>query len=305
MHVIITACTNKKRHICPPDTAARNLPYGSLEDVVSEWKRRVASVSIATPAQNLYSGRAFSLSKVTADLLGAQLYVISAGLGFVRPDDLVAPYDLTVSPGSPDFVLSHVSPPVSSAAWWAQLVDDNIIHSSLRSNAGLILIALSSTYLEMVEPILEKLADDELKRLRIFTGSKKLPLTRRIATSVVPYDERLDGPESPFRGTKIDFASRALWHFAETVLLRYPRSSFSKQAKLVETSLGGYGTPKRGSGSRCSDPEIKNLLRQHWESANGSSTKLLRVFRDELSIACEQKRFSRLAAEVRNEEKRV
>ena len=49
------------------------------------------------------------------------------------------------------------------------------------------------------------------------------------------------------------------------------------------------------------DEEIKSIIRKHWHDVEGRSGKMLRLFRDHLMIACEQKRFSDLFKEVKAE----
>src|SRR5436190_130322 len=59
--------------------------------------------------------------------------------------------------------------------------------------------------------------------------------------------------------------------------------------------------PARVARARHDDESLRALLHQHWEAAGGSSSRLLRLFRDQLHIACEQGRFATLAREVRTE----
>lgn len=166
---------------------------------------------------------------------------------------------------------------------------------------GLILIAAGTAYLKMLAPILSDLPQETTDRLRIFVGPDVSMLSARLVAQTLPYDDRLDGPNSPLRGTKIDFVSRALHHFAKTIMDQHPTAPVAKQAKHVEELSRHWGRPDVRLGARRSDAEIKALLRQHWDRTGGLSTKLLRVLRDELAVACEQKRLSRLALEVRNE----
>lgn len=301
MHLVLTACSNRKRYAPDPILSARCLPFGSFQEVSDEWTRRIAAAHPVTAAGNLYSGRAFADARAAANQIGAEVCIISAGLGFLRSQDLVPSYDLTVSKGTPDWVLGHIAPLISEADWWARLVNPDDVRRRLYSVDGLILIAVSGPYLKMIAPVLSDLPQGALDRLRIFAGPDVAILPDNLAAQLLPYDDRLDGPQSPIRGTKSDFVSRALHHFSATIMHDRPLTSVAQQAKQVEEILNGWERPLIRSGARRSDAEIKGILRQHWDRAGGLSTKLLRVLRDDLSIACEQKRFTRLASEVRNE----
>jgi hypothetical protein len=302
MHAIITACTNGKHHDADMSTTARDLPYGSLGDVSAEWKSRLSFAPKVSVAQSLYSGRSFSLAVSATDCVKAKLYVVSAGLGFLRSDEPVPAYNLTVSPGSADCVLDHLKPGASGADWWQTLVVQDEVRATLRSTTGLILIAVGSAYLRMLEPALLGLPDETVERLRIFSGLASPRFSDRLLAQILPYDAKLDGAQSSIRGTKIDFSSRALYHFATTVMTDQPHGSVASQAKQVESIMMTWTRPSVSSGARRSDADIKTVLRQHWDRTGGSTTKLLRVLRDEFAIACEQKRFTRLAEEVRREE---
>ncbi|WP_107676152.1 hypothetical protein [Agrobacterium sp. LAD9] len=305
MHAIITACTNGKHHDADMRTTARDLPDGSLGDVSAEWKSRISLAPKVAVAKDLYSGRSFSLAMSAAARVKAKPYVISAGLGFLESEQQVPAYNLTVSPGAADCVLQHIKPKASGADWWQTLIDLDDVRATLNSIDGLILVAVGSAYLRMLEPVLLSLPDDSLERLRIFAGAANSTTSMRLGAQILPYDARLDGPQSPIPGTKIDFASRALYHFVTTVLQDQPNGKVVSQAKQVETIMSTWTRPSVSVGTRRSDADIKTLLRQHWDRTGGSTTKLLRVLRDELAIACEQKRFARLAGQVRSEGVRV
>ena len=46
---------------------------------------------------------------------------------------------------------------------------------------------------------------------------------------------------------------------------------------------------------------LSSKMREHWDAVGGSSSRLLRLFRDDLNIACEQGRFAALARVIRAE----
>src|SRR3546814_14194086 len=117
----------------------------------------------------------------------------------------------------------------------------------------------------------------------------------------MPYDDRLDGCDSPLPGTRSDFASRAAHHFVEAVVLDTPKASAEAHAKRVLTLLTNWRAPSLTSRPRRSDAELLPLISDHWEANGGRSAPLLRVLRGEVGVACGQGRLARLAAQIRTE----
>jgi hypothetical protein len=152
----------------------------------------------------------------------------------------------------------------------------------------------------MIAPELASLDPSLRNRLRIFTGSAKAPLPSILGEFVMPYDGRLNGIAGR-AGTVSDFAQRALRHFAEVVLAGKGDASASDHRQAVLASLDGLEAPVQCRGRAATDSEITNLLRANWGQGGASSGHLLRHLRSSLGIACEQKRFARLLAAVRQE----
>jgi hypothetical protein len=48
------------------------------------------------------------------------------------------------------------------------------------------------------------------------------------------------------------------------------------------------------------DQEIANMIRNQWELGKGQSSRILRLIRHELGIACEQSRFKKIYHSVKN-----
>jgi hypothetical protein len=67
----------------------------------------------------------------------------------------------------------------------------------------------------------------------------------------------------------------------------------------VTAAQAGWRVAARFERARHDDEVLKVLIAQHWMAANGSGSRLLRIFRDDLNIACEQGRFAALVREVR------
>jgi hypothetical protein len=153
----------------------------------------------------------------------------------------------------------------------------------------------------MVEPDLLELPQNVRMRLRLFGLGIRGQVDPRLESFIMPYDERLEDLSSGFRGTRSDFAPRALRHFAEVVLVEHPRESADQHRAVVNKALAAWSVPETPTRPRISDEQVKALIRQHWADVSGQSGRMLRLLRDDLSVACEQGRFRALFQLVRQE----
>ncbi|WP_425985235.1 DUF6884 domain-containing protein [Ensifer sp. R-19] len=302
MTAILTACTQRKRVSHNPLLCARHLPEGKLSDVAGTWADRLSQAATTCPAKDLYCGRSFSEAVKAAQNIQAELHIVSAGLGLVPGDVNVPSYNLTVSKGTADCVLSKLNGECSEADWWGALGGPDPLLQVIKKASPIVIIGLPSPYLRMIAPTLALLSDDLCNKLRIVGGRDVPDLDPRLEAFRLPYDDRFDGPDSPLPGTKADFASRAARHFAEEVLAKAPTASTDDHRSLAEAEMSTWRRPVAKAGVRMSDADLKSIVRARWASAGGRSTRLLRILRDELNVACEQKRFAKLAAEIREEQ---
>lgn len=301
MTVILTACTQRKRVTHNPLLCARDLPSGKLSEVVEVWTDRLRQVKITRPAQYLYCGRSFFEAVKAAQTAQAELYIVSAGLGLVHGNDEVPSYNLTISRGNSDCVMTKLDGNCSEADWWAALGGADALLDVIERARQFVVIGLPSPYLRMIAPALAQLSDKLCEKVRIVGGRDVPDLDPRLEAVRLPYDDRLDGSESPLPGTKSDFASRAARHFVEEILVKAPAAPIGVHRVQAEASMSTWTRPVTKSGARMSDTDLKSIVRENWSRAGGRTTKLLRILRDELNVACEQKRFARLAAEIREE----
>ncbi|PWE53654.1 hypothetical protein DEM27_24200 [Metarhizobium album] len=269
--------------------------------VAAAWSERLHKVEPVRPARDLYSGRSFVEAVKAATASRANLYVVSAGLGLVHGDTSIPSYNLTVSKGDPDCVMSKLPGDCFEADWWAALGGADALINMIEAEPHVVIIGLPSPYLRMIAPALARLSDEACSRVRIAGGRYVGDLDLRLERARLPYDDRLDGPQSPLPGTKSDFAARAARHFVEQVLAKDLAATVDDHSAQVEALMSQWTRPIAKTGIRVSDLEIKAIVREHWERADGRTTKLLRILRDELNVACEQKRFQGLAAEIREE----
>lgn len=271
--------------------------------VAADWCGRLRTADVLYPAAEVYGGRGFKEAVEAASLLDARLMIVSAGLGLIDAARPVPPYASTILHDAPDGVPARVTDEFSAPGWWAALTNGSPFAVSLReatdNHVGLILAALSDAYIEMVSAELMSLPEATLSRLRLFTRASIGRVPCGLRPFIMPYDARLDGPDSEIQGTLGDFASRALHHFAKKIALAQDSRTASEHFAAVAASLKGQRAPERIQRVRYDDAAMLDLIRSCWDDPNGRS---LRRFRDEFNVACEQGRFRALSSLVRAEQ---
>jgi hypothetical protein len=292
--VVVTNCTTRKRAPHPPVS----LPAGSVREPLLElarrWDRLLRKAPKVTAVGDLYVGRAIVESKSVTRSLGADLYIVSAGLGLVREMDLVPNYDLTVGTSNGPLNSALKSSGKDSTHWWALRTKRVEAAGSLANLVcsmpnRKILIALPATYLQMVADDLGMIDADAAKRLRIFTseaGRAKVP--NHLLHCVLPYDERLESLDD-YQGTRAEFPQRALRHFVE--VLEGHQLALCDAHMAVSAALARLKKRKAPTRQKATDDQIASMLRAQWFVHAGSSTRLLRYLRDKALVACEQSRF--------------
>ena len=294
--VVVTACTQRRGYAPHQDLRARDLPSGALTGVVGhglgeQWRPRTER-----RRRILYAGRGFGEARAAAQSVRGLLLIVSAGLGLLAQHTLIPAYSLTVVSGSPDFVLARVGTRVPASRWWRELQDRSPFAIGFEACAENysdvpILMALPSAYFAMVQDELLAIAERSRARLRLFGRSLERRLDSELKPHVMPYDDRLDGAASPIRGTQSDFGPRALRHFVDTILPALPLASAEEHGRAVQKALSQWPSPIVRRRPKLSDDEVLSLIRQHWHDASGQSSRMLRVLRDDLAVACEQSRF--------------
>lgn len=308
MITVVTGCSRRKR--LKPDEAlsAADLDCAALDVLARDWLSRLACADRRIEARSLYAGRQFGEAMQAAEVLKADLWVVSAGLGVIDSSSMVAPYALTVSQGADDSILTRAVGAASAQAWWQALTHGEVGCKSLGnalsnkvSATGLILVSLSGVYLEMVSEELLTLPQQELERVRIFTMPSSKASRGRLGEFIMPYDRRLDGPDSPIPGTIVDFAGRALRHFAGTVFPVTPEATAAEHAAEVSRRLNGWRVASSVDRVKMADDELVATLKYHWAESGASASQMLKAVRYDLGIACSQERMQKLHGFVRAE----
>ena len=298
--MILVACSRRKRAPIDAALCAADLSAGSLEVVAAEWRARLDGSTKKYRPETLYGGRSFAEALDTSRYLGVRLVVVSAGLGVVEPEALVPSYSLTTAGTTEENVLSRCPPGTKPADWWRAAFPLGAITHLLHGSTGRVYLALPQTYLDMIAEELAHLDIEMLERVRIFTAGERTLSGSPLRDHVMPYDSRLDGPDSSVAGTKSDFASRALKHFVNVVGSTDYRTLEDDRAS-VHRSLEGMRYPEIAWRAKKSDEEVRLVLLSAWHDLGGNRGRLLRHLRDKLQIACEQSRFARLARELEEE----
>lgn len=305
MTLVITTCTNRKRKPVPDSLHVSSLPQAELAELAADWARCLAAAPARFPAKDVYGGRGFQEAVTAAEMLDAKLMVVSAGLGLIVASERVPSYACTVLVDAQDSIEARALGPFTIHGWWKVLTAVSPFHQSLLEvvshQDGLICAALSDSYIQMITDDLVALPDRVRDRLRLFTRTPLKRIAAPLRRFVMPYDDRLDGPDSPIRGTRSDFAGRAVRHFAELTRSEAGSRTPSEHATTVSAAIAEWRLPSIVDRIRHDDATLLDLIRAHWDAERGSSSRLLRRFRDELGVSCEQGRFAGLARVVRSE----
>jgi hypothetical protein len=301
MSLILASCTSKKRPKSHPELRASALPAGDLAGVLLNWSGRVRAAEHRVPARDLYIGNGWRHARTAAQAAGVDLAVISAGLGVVRAETPIPSYDLTIV-NAHDDIRRRVDPPISATDWWRAISAERLTGPTLLSlldgEPGLVLAALPLTYLSMVADELAASRPAREGRLRVFTGAQVAVMNPEVINAVMPYDSRLDDPGLGLGGTADSFAARALRHFVETFGVE-PACDLAADKTRVLAELAARVAPTRARRARRSDAEIALLLKERWRDGHGKTSRLLRILRDDLGVACEQSRIARLMGDLR------
>lgn len=267
---------------------------------------KLREVSATVPAINVYCGRAMNEAFQASRTVNAGLMILSAGLGLVDGQQLIPRYNLTVTGVSDANIIRHCGPSNSLAQdWWRELNTAKGERNSIKSifqnpMTCAVVLAISNSYLKMIEGDLAELNEIEKKKLRIVTHSNP-ELEKGFGRNLMPYSSRFDGPESPNPGTKADFAQRAAHHFCGQILARFPDKSAEQHWREVEAQVATLPNQRKFERKRMDDDQIVELIRRFWDDSQGQSGRMLRLLRDREQVACEQGRFKNLFNQIEAE----
>lgn len=295
---LLINCTAKKTLAPPSELRARSLPRAGVRGLAAEWGRRVRREPGTLQAGQLYRGRSFRETYAACARLGSAIGVVSAGMGVVGVEDSIPPYSLTVTARDADSILSRCSAGDStSASWWQALLQQDGMEGLSaffeRTGTSLVVLAVSTAYLEMLTDEVASLPAKHLARLRILGPKDASVLPMAVQEYVMPYDGRLNGPDTPMRGTELDFPHRAAVSFLKLVTNDKRRDTAAGHARRVRLSLSHMRPQKRAKRERLTDAAIRNYIRQIKATTNSMAIGLKKL-RTSHGVACEQQRFRKL-----------
>lgn len=300
----VTTCTDRKRFSVPRALDAARLPVGTQDRLTEIWRQRVRDALAVGKADTVYCGRSFQEALQAAKVAGTELFVISGGLGLLPATRRIPSYGLSLVPQSEEYIGSRVrGSQFKPDDWWRHIQSDKRKRSPLadlvRNNRDAVTaIAVSSTYLPLISQDLLSLEDPDLERIRLTGLGIAAACPDRLRPYVLPYDDRLDGPDSELPGTRGDFGARALRHFAEVIFPKRPAASADKHSKAIVAYLDGWRRAPKFSRTPKTDAQIIELIRKAWRKTGGQSARTLRYLRDVKKVACEQGRFRTLFLRV-------
>ena len=258
-----------------------------FKELTLQWDNVLIGSKNNFYSRDLYNGNGFK--KLSKEIKLENFYIISAGLGLVYSNHKIPSYECTVSKGNPGSVVDYCDEYFDFKDWWKFLLFTKYSSGSIFKNtkhADIILISVTADYLKMIAEDLMNVK----KQFYIFTGSKDLAIELGFENNLMPYNEVFDGPEGSLRGTNRDFAQRSHADFLRRLELY---NNFDKAFCSVEHDMKNWIPPIKHNNTKKTDEEISNFI-QMYKSEFRNEKELLRYFRYELKIACEEKRFKKL-----------
>lgn len=303
--ILVTSCSSRKSPSESDRVHAADLPRGSIGEVGKIWRSLLREHYCRLPVSEMYLGRGFREAQKASQVACAQHWIVSAGLGLVTENEEIPAYDLTISGSGVNQISRKIQDGFSSQAWWKQVARRKNPHRSItrlteESPHSTVVLALPANYFTMILGDIEKLDAANLKRLRII-GPPKHAVPSYLQTLWLPYDERLDGPDGSNPGTRSDFPQRAARHFLEVIWPQMARVSAKVHAEVVLDALSPLAYPSIPKRRRLDDQDLVSAIKSLWLRAQGKSTCMLRILRDEERIACEQSRFKDLFHQVKKQ----
>ncbi|WP_145145003.1 hypothetical protein [Pseudomonas duriflava] len=274
----------------------------SLTMMAALWAQKVKAHEPLVQAGSLYVGRSVQEAFKVARALKAELMFASTGMGLIPSDGLCPLYDLTVAEGAGSIRLKLNEFGASPRDWWDAINTQYnqpypIKELAGSPDVGLILIALSANYIDLIANDLAQINAVDAAKIRIFTSRPGIiHLPEHFKHVAMPYDERLES--SRIAGTRNDYPQRAMLHFIEDLNLAFQPITVARHT--VNEAMDRLQTVSKVARRRVTDQEVLTLLKEVWASYGGSSTRLLRYLRDEAKVACEQSRFRTLWSQLKD-----
>lgn len=309
---LVVTCTKRKSRRPADALRLREVPPAAPEERASAWLDRLrAGDGEVVPALDLYAGDHWSVIRELPDAgewggVEVRLWICSAGYGLIPADAGVLPYSATFSAGHPDSVHAPgvVSRGEAHRRWWRALAEwkgpvpdapRTLRALAAREPEVAVMVVASPSYLDPLMADLREAAAalrDPESLMVVSGGAGALAGLER---QQVPFDARL---QAQLGGAMMSLNARV----AREVLSSRTELRASAVAGAIQAlarDLPEFRYPER---VRQTDEQVRAYL--HGElsaSPEARWTPLHRKLRDQLGLACEQKRFRGLWEKVRAE----
>ena len=296
---VIASCTALKRHSPKARQTMATISTKRTATRFEEWKNRIDSVTGVVPAKDLYKGGYWStmnsLTPPPREQSNINLWILSAGYGFIHSSQPVAPYSATFARGNPDSVIHAETNTSDIAVWWSRLIELNtskkMAPASIAQLAATnpktpIVAAISPNYLLAVQEDLcaarDALSDPSLLII-ISTGTRS---HKNLAENLVPVDARF---QHVVGGSRTSLNARiAQWIISNT---KHEELRVDKVSSRISKVLAAQPPIPVFKRDLMSDEEVQQFIREKLKTIDRPShSRFLTVLRSE-GKACEQKRF--------------
>jgi hypothetical protein len=304
---VIASCTALKRHTPKASQSMASISTKKTSTRFENWKACIERLENRIPAKDLYKGGYWSTMTSLTQPNGEskpQLWVLSAGFGFIRATEPVTPYSATFSRNQPDSVIHPEAHADDILDWWSRLIEWN--SSKKRGPASIeqlatkhpntpIVAAISPNYLRAAQEDLcaarEALSDPTLLII-ISTGTKS---HKRLADNLIPVDARF---QHVVGGSRTSLNARITqWILSNTKHDQLRADKVSRKVSRLLTKQPNIPTYNRDI---MSDKEVGKFIRKHLKThARPSHSRFLTMLREE-GKACEQKRFRQIYFDTTN-----
>lgn len=294
--LVVAPCSARKS--VPAQLTSESAFGREQSEVEREWLARLNNTPGVYAVERLYTGRAFAMARDASLRFEADFGVVSAGLGYLRGEDLAPAYDLAISANVPGSIRRRVTGAFDAPAWWATISGGPFARDMIAEMGGRrgVFLCLSRPYAEMLREPLAEAARLWPDRLRLFGERLDRVLPDVVQRCWMPYDQRLEaiGP----RGMRSDFASRAMIDYAVHIG-RAPTDPEMDRARVLERLKGAPTPDQPATGRRADDVTLMAAIREVAAIVGPRGADILPYLRRQAGWACEQKRFSTLYQRVR------
>ncbi|MGE0490459.1 MAG: hypothetical protein AB7S38_14725 [Vulcanimicrobiota bacterium] len=304
---VVVTCSNRKSLPVSPELCLGGHRASSLAERAASWLTAIGRAEQRAPARQVYCGGHWHVvAQLERARVKVDLWVTSAGYGLIHADDPIASYQSTFSTQTENSVfqasLGKEARPVHRD-WWSHLArwpgpapgrPRSLEELAAKYPRRPMLVALSSVYLGAIGHDLARVPSHLDDRLMIV--SRKTHLPEELHPWVVPFDARLQDELGGARQSLYARVVRKMLDEADEHPLRLKPLQQRYQTLLAQAPpVAVYNrTPLEDGQVRAF---IKTQLKKDQSLRH---TRALRDFRS-AGLACEQKRFANLFAEVRQE----